>query len=254
MRHIAGVTLLSLLVGCGSARAWPYGGQWSVQNPLQCNVEKLPPVPAQDNIIEPTHIFSPEDFDSMVASVHDLEGYRKFLAGSGISYPHVLSARFKVALLDISYGSPLGTTNRGYGVCDEYAVLPIPFLFNMDFIGDVFLTYVQPIQEGLVAHALTIYNTKDGHWGYVSQATVSEPVYTSLEGVVSVLEKQEYIQCDRVITYPHARFHLRRINRGGDWMYDDNASALLNPWGYVIGDRGSETTLLGGAIVIIQDQ
>ncbi|MBI2573006.1 hypothetical protein HYV86_04065 [Candidatus Woesearchaeota archaeon] len=252
MRHCAAVSLFSVLMGCGSARA--YDVPKPVVNPLQCDVSKVGPVPAQDHIIDPVNSFTPEEFDAMVAPIHDLPGYRQFLAGSGITYPHFLSERFSVAFNGVLYGSPLGTLNRGYGVCDEFAMLAIPFLLNMKFVRDVYLVHVRALSSPLqnevqVAHSLVIYSTFEDRWGHISQI-VGDPVYSSLDGLITALDTQSYILCDKTVQFQKAEYHLRKIDQVGGWVYNDDLSFLLNPMGENV---RNQQPMPSGAIVFLHE-
>ncbi len=233
MRHLAAFTLTSFLTSSVNADSFPVQGQPNVSSPvtmLQCPEFTQQPMSLEDNITTPVRSFTPENFRQIVASVNDLNEYRTLLANFNITYPHILSARFNVARNDVGQVDPLVTINRGYAICRGFASLAVPFLENMPSITAIYPVHLQPKSDcGLIPHELTMFKTIDNHWGYVSNTTVTDPIYGSREEVIDKIVRESYTICGRECTFQGAIVTISTTESNGEEIYGAAAALFLPP-------------------------
>ncbi len=116
---------------------------------------------------------NPEEFDVLRSEVKTIEDYKKVLALRGIYYPENKTIEYNSAL-NTHYGSAFQTHNRGYGICDEFAVY-----FASFFVGkEGYDVYILGMRDaGDRRHASAIYQAPNKKWGFVNNWYVSQPRY-----------------------------------------------------------------------------
>ena len=162
-----------------------------------------------------------EEFSALVATVETIADYKLLMRERRIHYTPDTTPTYATKIADL-YGPSLKTWNDRTGVCDELAVLPLPFLANMKDVRQIYLTEIEQPDVNL-NHAFTVYENTNGEWGYINNTHVVSPKYASREHARNAAAKETGYNPLLI------RFDERRIEQSGDWVFDSNKSEKLRP-------------------------
>ena len=161
------------------------------------------------------------EFGELVGIVTSVADYKKVMRERGIHYSpdntRVLEKKLKQL-----YGPSLETFNDRTGVCDELAVLSLPFLLNIPDVKQVYLTEISE-PGARFNHAFTVFQTEDGKWGYVNNTHVVDAIYGSRRGARNGAARETGYNTSRI------DFDERKITQNGSWSHDKGRSSRLRP-------------------------
>ena len=174
----------------------------------------------QENILAQKS-FTLFEFEDLAASINNLPELEKLLTTRNIYYPQINTDQFAYAH-DTYYAPAWQTFNYQFAVCDDYAMLALPFLLTLqhkDIIKNITLAEFQPIETQGDGHAIIIFEDHENKWGYVDNNLVNEPSYTSLDELLYDQNKNLHytkttILTRTITTLPQQALYLHNYSQG----------------------------------------
>ncbi len=194
-----------------------------------------------EELIEKPYL-SREEFGELIENTNSLSDLESLLRERRLIYPKKGTEDIAFAL-NLNYGAPWPTHNRGYGVCDELAVYVLPFLLKIPEVRNVNLVHIVGtvmVEEASRAvtgqmnikrylkpnasHALVIFQDSSSSWRYSNNCWISNDQFASPKQTIDAAAAMTQFLLDPPLTY-----WMREIKSPGSWIYDNKESAKLQP-------------------------
>ncbi|MBI2102465.1 hypothetical protein HYT55_01390 [Candidatus Woesearchaeota archaeon] len=172
---------------------------------------------------------SEREFAELISGVNSLSDLKSVIKQRGLYYPQRGTPENKTAI-ELSYGAPWETHNRGSGVCDELAVYALPFLLNIPTVKNIYLVEIkgdlknsEEVKEN-ARHAFVLFRDETQRWRYFSNGDISKLTYDSMSNAATATALDTGYVLETEIEYK-----MREINQKGPWVYNDFEARKLRP-------------------------